>query len=73
MTITSPEFVRRFLLRVLPPGFVKIRYFGFLSNRRRARMYRHPACCCSKPPPQVRHDLLRTTCALSAGPGRFVS
>jgi hypothetical protein len=35
MTISSTEFVRRFLLHVLPRGFVKIRHFGFLSNRNR--------------------------------------
>jgi hypothetical protein len=29
------EFVRRFLLHVLPRGFVKIRHFGFLANRYR--------------------------------------
>ena len=33
MTMTSGEFIRRFLLHVLPSGFMKIRYFGFLSNK----------------------------------------
>jgi hypothetical protein len=36
MTIEAVEFIRRFLLHVLPPGFVKIRHFGFLANRYRA-------------------------------------
>src|ERR1017187_130124 len=36
MTLDAVEFIRRFLLHILPPGFVKIRHFGFLSNRRRA-------------------------------------
>ena len=36
MTIDSDEFVRRFLLHILPRGFVKIRHFGFLSNRNRS-------------------------------------
>ena len=35
MTLDAAEFIRRFLLHVLPDGFVKIRYFGFLSNRNR--------------------------------------
>jgi Putative transposase/Transposase zinc-binding domain len=35
MTITANEFLRRLLLHVLPRGFVRIRYFGFLSTRRR--------------------------------------
>jgi hypothetical protein len=36
MTLEATEFIRRFLLHILPCGFVKIRYFGFLSNRRRS-------------------------------------
>src|SRR3954451_2176925 len=35
MTVTTEEFLRRFLLHVLPHGFVRIRFFGFLANRRR--------------------------------------
>lgn len=35
MVLEATEFVRRFLMHVLPPRFVKIRYFGFLSNRQR--------------------------------------
>jgi hypothetical protein len=35
MTVEASEFIRRFLLHILPDGFVKIRHFGFLSNRRR--------------------------------------
>lgn len=37
MTIDAVEFMRRFLLHVLPPGFVKIRHFGFLANGCRAQ------------------------------------
>lgn len=33
MTITAREFIRRFLLHVLPNRFTKIRHFGILSNR----------------------------------------
>ncbi len=33
MTISAHEFIRRFLLHVLPENFMKIRYFGFLSHR----------------------------------------
>jgi hypothetical protein len=32
MTIDAGEFIRRFLMHVLPPGFQRIRYFGFLAN-----------------------------------------
>lgn len=36
MTLTAEEFTRRFLLHVLPDGFVRIRHFGFLANRHRS-------------------------------------
>jgi hypothetical protein len=32
MSLDAAEFIRRFLLHVLPDGFVKIRYFGLLAN-----------------------------------------
>jgi len=32
MTLKAEEFIRRFLLHVLPSGFVRIRHFGFLAN-----------------------------------------
>jgi len=35
MTLTHEVFLRRFLEHVLPRGFPRIRYFGFLANRRR--------------------------------------
>jgi hypothetical protein len=36
MTLSADEFIRRFLLHVLPEGFQRIRYYGFLGNRCRA-------------------------------------
>ena len=33
MTLSDEEFIRRFLIHVLPDGFQRIRYYGFLSNR----------------------------------------
>jgi head-tail adaptor len=36
-TVDAMEFVRRFLLHVLPDRFVRIRYFGFLTNARRVQ------------------------------------
>jgi Putative transposase/Transposase zinc-binding domain len=35
MSLKAEEFIRRFLLHVLPKGFVKVRHFGFLANRGR--------------------------------------
>jgi hypothetical protein len=32
MTLTTHEFIRRYLLHVLPKGFMRIRYYGFLAN-----------------------------------------
>jgi hypothetical protein len=49
MRLEAVEFIRRFLLHVLPAGFVKIRHFGLLGNRNRrqalelCRMYLHSA------------------------------
>ena len=37
MTLAGPEFVRRFALHILPPGFTKIRHYGILGNNRRSR------------------------------------
>jgi hypothetical protein len=35
MTLEAVEFVRRFLMHVLPAGFVRIRHYGLLANRHR--------------------------------------
>ena len=37
MTVDADEFIRRFLLHVLPKGFMKIRYFGFLANKNKKK------------------------------------
>jgi hypothetical protein len=42
MSLPADEFLRRFLLHLLPPGFVRIRNFGFLANRQRGKML--PLC-----------------------------
>lgn len=33
MTLSADEFIRRFLIHILPSGFMKIRHYGFLGNR----------------------------------------
>lgn len=35
MTLEAGEFIRRFLLHVIPRGFVRVRHYGFLANRLR--------------------------------------
>lgn len=41
MPLSTEEFMRRFLMHTLPAGFVRIRYYGFLSNRFRQQQLRH--------------------------------
>jgi Putative transposase/Transposase zinc-binding domain len=51
MTLSAEEFLRRFLLHVLPAGFVRIRHFGFLANRGRAvKLARCRALLAARPP-----------------------
>jgi hypothetical protein len=42
MTLSIEEFLRRFLLHTLPRGFVRIRFFGFITHRRRSALL--PVC-----------------------------
>jgi hypothetical protein len=54
MTLKAEEFMRRFLLHVLPSGFVKVRHFGFLANRHRqdnVRLCRQLLAASSTTPP----------------------
>ncbi len=37
ITLENTEFIRRFLMHVLPSGFQKIRYYGFLNNRMKSK------------------------------------
>ena len=48
MTLDAISFIRRFLLHILPAGFVKIRHFGFMANRSRCEAV---ALCRSVLPP----------------------
>ena len=47
MTLSGEEFLRRFLLHVLPDRFVRIRYYGLLANRHRKKAL---ALCREVPP-----------------------
>lgn len=59
MTLLGTEFLRRFFLHVLPKGFVRIRYFGFLANRFRAHCL--PLCrqllASDRPQPATSSDI----------------
>ncbi len=67
MAIEVDEFLRRFLLHVVPDGFVRIRHFGLLANRRRTAALAHCRVLLTQPPPpverpeSVRDLLLRLT------------
>ncbi len=41
MTLTGTEFIRRFLMHILPPGFMKIRHYGILAGRNRSTKLAH--------------------------------
>jgi hypothetical protein len=52
MTLAADEFIRRFLLHVLPDGFQRIRHYGFLANgHRRAKLVLIRRLIAATPPP----------------------
>jgi hypothetical protein len=51
MALVVDEFLRRFLLHVVPDGFVRIRHFGLLANRRRAAALAQCRTLLAQPPP----------------------
>jgi len=51
MTLSADEFIRRFLLHVLPDGFQRIRYYGFLGNRYRKEKLDQCRRLLGMPPP----------------------
>ena len=52
MTLAAEEFIRRFLLHVLPKGLVRIRHYGWMANRcRRQRAALCRALLAAEPPP----------------------
>jgi hypothetical protein len=69
ITLDAHEFIRRFLLHVLPPGFRRIRHFGFLANACRTTKLAtiRAALQAPKPAPAVTHDDYRERCAALTG------
>jgi len=65
LPLDAHEFIRRFLLHVLPDGFMRVRHFGFLANR--AKKHALPQCrkllglnpALPEIPKRSAHDLLR--------------
>jgi Putative transposase/Transposase zinc-binding domain len=64
MELEADEFLRRFLLHVVPDGFVRIRHFGLLANRRRAAALAQCRALLAQPappagPPESARALMR--------------
>ena len=66
MTLEAVEFIRRFLLHVLPAGFVRIRHYGFLANR----VCREKLALCRDPAGGRRRPTRRGRARLRAEGGR---
>ena len=61
MTLSGEEFLRRFLLHTLPPGFVRIRHYGLLGNRcRHAKLARCRALLGQPPPEPLEPESVET-------------
>ena len=73
MPLDAQEFIRRFLLHVLPDGFMRVRHFGFLANRVKKRalpqcrklLGLHPAL--RELPKRSAHELLRELTGIDLG------
>jgi hypothetical protein len=74
MTVPVDEFLRRYLLHVLPRGLVRIRHFGLFANRRRAASLQRCRSLlgtepCAEPPATAASQL---PCPLCSGPMMMV-
>ncbi|WP_458070637.1 IS91 family transposase [Rhodanobacter sp. BL-MT-08] len=61
MTLSTDEFMRRFLLHVLPSGFHRIRHYGLLANSGRAQNIAHARTLLQQPAPPVQADVAPTS------------
>jgi hypothetical protein len=52
MTLATSEFIRRFLIHVLPTGFHRIRHYGLLASGKRAESLKHARALLNAPVPQ---------------------
>jgi Putative transposase/Transposase zinc-binding domain len=63
MTLDAMEFLRRFVQHVLPRGFVRIRYFGYLANACRTARLADARALLAQPAPARSDDARRTPSA----------
>jgi hypothetical protein len=71
MTLSAEEFLRRFCLHVLPKGFVRIRFYGFLASRCRTEALprcRHALGANPEPVPAASADHTSTRVSLPPCP-----
>lgn len=68
MTLTLPEFLRRFCLHILPPYFVKIRHYGLLSNRDRSERIEQARALLAQAPSMVQELGCRPTSLIQEAP-----
>lgn len=71
LTLTGIEFVRRFLMHVLPKGFVKIRHYGLLANRNKKTKLELSRKLTRSPAYSAKLEGLNTTEILSVCQKRF--
>ena len=73
MTLKADEFIRRFLLHVLPNGFQRIGYYGFLGNRYRSRRWNAADgyCACRTTTRRVPNRRAITAIAVKISPARL--
>jgi Putative transposase/Transposase zinc-binding domain len=65
MTLATDEFIRRFLMHVLPAGFHRIRYYGLLASGKRAANVARARELLLTPPPVIPIDAIK---AINPGP-----
>ena len=71
MTLTGAEFLRRFLQHLLPQGFPRIRYFGWLANRKRGpllQLCRALLAQTPEPTPTISDEAVVQECPKCRGP-----
>ena len=56
LTLSATEFIRRFMMHVVPNGFVRIRYYGFLANAHRQEQLRRIRQLLKVPHPAIDHE-----------------
>ena len=69
MTLATGEFIRRFLMHVLPSGFHRIRYYGMLASGKRAENVARARELLLTPSPLIPIDAIKAATAKAENPG----